>query len=443
MLTCPVVLPESVDLAVDDAVNVPEDAGPPGPSSCRTCSQRAAASTDTPAAEGESVPALVVAERFAIVPEWLLDSDVSDAAVRLYAVLLRYGQSSGRRMPSRRVLAHRLRKKSVDSVDRAMKELVAVGAVVVQHRREGGVNLTNRYVIRSTPPGTRTDDRIGGATGAARTGADEPPSSRSGRTGAATRHGGTGLVLGSGRTGAAGGGRVHAAGGGRRAAAGVAARVRPNPEQLTQSNTPPPQPSTGTSPPRAARRAPDDLPAGRSAAAGLSAPPSPEPAGETASGTTSEVARLLGSVDLKAVADRCRRLRQDLGLPARLWTAGHLGQVLVAAVRDHDRPAEAAVPALLAIAADPATRSPARLSCPGPWWDTSTAPQDAHDGSTGSAALGTGTSELEGLERRLAETDGARVALQRQAREELLGEGRPVTRLTVARRAVALLEEST
>ena len=43
--------------------------------------------------------ALDVEDRFAIVPEWLLDAEVSDAAVRLYAVLLRYGQSSGARMP--------------------------------------------------------------------------------------------------------------------------------------------------------------------------------------------------------------------------------------------------------------------------------------------------------------------------------------------------------
>ena len=41
-------------------------------------------------------------QRFAIVPEWLLDADVSDCAVRLYAVLLRYGQTSGSRMPAER-----------------------------------------------------------------------------------------------------------------------------------------------------------------------------------------------------------------------------------------------------------------------------------------------------------------------------------------------------
>ncbi len=92
-------------------------------------------------------------ERFSIVPEWVLDADVSDAAVRLYAVLLRFGATSGQRMPSRRTLADRLRKKSVDSVDRALKELVAVGAVEVTRRSRDGLNLTNRYLVRSTRPG--------------------------------------------------------------------------------------------------------------------------------------------------------------------------------------------------------------------------------------------------------------------------------------------------
>jgi hypothetical protein len=65
---------------------------------------------------------LVVEERFAIVPEWLLDADIGDCAVRLYAVLLRYGNSSGARMPGRATLARRLRKKSTDTVDRAMRD---------------------------------------------------------------------------------------------------------------------------------------------------------------------------------------------------------------------------------------------------------------------------------------------------------------------------------
>ena len=56
---------------------------------------------------------------------------MSDCAFRLYAVLLRYGQSSGRRMPGRALLAKRLHKASRDTVDRALKELVAIGAVTV------------------------------------------------------------------------------------------------------------------------------------------------------------------------------------------------------------------------------------------------------------------------------------------------------------------------
>src|SRR3954454_20151075 len=99
---------------------------------------------------------LVLEQHFAIVPEWVLDADISDAALRLYAVLLRYGQTSGNRMPGRRLLASRLHKRSRDSVDRALKELVGIGAVVVQHRRQGPVNQTNRYVVRSTSPQRRT-----------------------------------------------------------------------------------------------------------------------------------------------------------------------------------------------------------------------------------------------------------------------------------------------
>jgi hypothetical protein len=101
---------------------------------------------------GDTGTLTVEPQRFAIVPEWLLDADVSDCAVRLYAVLLRYGHTSGSRMPSRALLARRLKKASVDTVDRAMKELVALGAVHVERRRNGRRNLTNRYHLRATDP---------------------------------------------------------------------------------------------------------------------------------------------------------------------------------------------------------------------------------------------------------------------------------------------------
>jgi len=96
---------------------------------------------------------LVLEQCFAIVPEWITDAEISDCAFRLYAVLLRYGQTSGQRLPGRALLARRLHKGSTDTVDRALRELTAVGAVVVERRRVGRQNLTNRYHVRTTAPG--------------------------------------------------------------------------------------------------------------------------------------------------------------------------------------------------------------------------------------------------------------------------------------------------
>jgi hypothetical protein len=77
---------------------------------------------------------LVVEEqRFAIVPEWVIDADLPDAAFRLYALLLRYGNGSGQRMPARPTLARRMHR-SVDAIDRAMRQLVDAGMVRVEHR---------------------------------------------------------------------------------------------------------------------------------------------------------------------------------------------------------------------------------------------------------------------------------------------------------------------
>jgi len=69
---------------------------------------------------------------------------------------------------------------------------------------------------------------------------------------------------------------------------------------------------------------------------------------------------------------------------------------------DHGLPATTAIPALLAVAADPATHSPARVRCPGPWWDAPCAA--AHPGG-GSADRAAEVAELAGLEAILAEVD--------------------------------------
>ena len=303
---------------------------------------------------------LVVQEHFAIVPEWLIDADISDAAYRLYSVLLRYGQSSGTRMPSRALLARRLRR-SVDSIDRALKELVALGAVVIEHRRQGKEFLQNRYHLRTARPGTGT-----------------PP----------------------------GGSRNSAATPGRTDAATLAADLRSDPVVPTQEQTPPP-PSPPPAPRRAAtgrrRLSPEDV---------------------------QRLCQAIGVDDLETLAERCRAERRGVGRPTSLWTASGLAGLVHASIHDHGWPAAAVVPALLALAADPATKSPARLPCAGPWWEVA-------EPSTVSTSDDV---ELAALEARLAEADGARVVVQRNARQHLVAEGLTVTRLAVARKACELLD---
>jgi hypothetical protein len=120
---------------------------------------------------------IVADVRFAIVPEWVLDLEVSDRAVRLYALLARHADGDGSgAIPGRKRLAKRLRC-SVDSVDRAKAELVDAGALHVEHRFLDGRQTSNDYLVIRVPPGHpgRTAAADEGRTTAA------PP----GRTGAA------------------------------------------------------------------------------------------------------------------------------------------------------------------------------------------------------------------------------------------------------------------
>jgi hypothetical protein len=313
---------------------------------------------------------LVVEEaRFAIVPEWVIDAAVSDGAFRLYSLLLRYGNGSGSRMPSRQTLARRLRR-SVDAVDRAMRQLTEAGIVRVEHRRNGEQFLSNRYHVRTTAPaGVATAD-AGGRRSAA---TPEHPTTGSHKTAATP---------------------------GRTSAARVAAKVRHNPEILTDK-PPPPTP---------AHR-------GRSASAPL----------EEADHDLVEACAI---TDLDELARQCMTARQVLGKPTARWTARCLGVVIKLAVVTRGWPPASMEQALLTVARDPESRSPARVAEAGPWWDTQTLGADkAMDAD-----------ELAEMEARLAETDGLRPALQAQARAELTAEGMPVIRSTVARRACAILD---
>lgn len=90
---------------------------------------------------------------FALVPEWLLDADVSAQAIRLYAVLSRYADRDGNAYPSRKLLAERLKVRSKDTVDRALKELVDAHALTIRGRvDEAGDQTSNHYIVHRTAP---------------------------------------------------------------------------------------------------------------------------------------------------------------------------------------------------------------------------------------------------------------------------------------------------
>ena len=128
----------------------------------------------------------------------------------------------------------------------------------------------------------------------------------------------------------------------------------------------------------------------------------------------------------------CRDARLAVGAPVGRWAEEHFLAALHLAVRGRGWPAARAAVALQAVAADPASRSPMRLAEAGPWWDES--PQSTPAG-------GSEDSDLVAAEAALAEAGGLRVLVQREARAELAAEGAPVTRGSVARRAVLLLHE--
>lgn len=102
---------------------------------------------------------------WAAVPEWVLNRGVSDRAIHLYTRLSLYADyETGRAWPSRRALATDLGC-SMDSIDRALAELVICEAIEIQsRRRDNGSKTSNVYVVlRSLPAGLR----LGGGTDAA------------------------------------------------------------------------------------------------------------------------------------------------------------------------------------------------------------------------------------------------------------------------------------
>lgn len=93
--------------------------------------------------------------RFSIIPHWVIFSGISDGALRLYAVLMKYADgSTGQAFPSRATLAKAMNKKSVRSIDGYLRELRDVGALAVQRRRrnDSKENWTNLYTVKTEAP---------------------------------------------------------------------------------------------------------------------------------------------------------------------------------------------------------------------------------------------------------------------------------------------------
>ena len=90
--------------------------------------------------------------RFSIIPEWVIDADISDRAVRVYTLLARYADNETlQAFPSRDTLAKRAHC-NVKAVTRAIDELVTIGAVVKEHRKQGDSYQSNLYTLRRVGP---------------------------------------------------------------------------------------------------------------------------------------------------------------------------------------------------------------------------------------------------------------------------------------------------
>jgi hypothetical protein len=85
---------------------------------------------------------------FCIIPEWVLYSDITATAVRLYGTLQRYAdKETGACHPSRATLAAKCNC-TVKSIDRALAELIAIGAVRKKQRISSNGDMTsNQYTV--------------------------------------------------------------------------------------------------------------------------------------------------------------------------------------------------------------------------------------------------------------------------------------------------------
>ena len=93
--------------------------------------------------------------RFSIVPHWIIKHDISDRALRLYSVLAGFADSeTNQAFPGRTRLSKELRC-SLKSVDRAVGELEAIGAVRKKQRVKDGHYQSSLYTVVRIDPASR------------------------------------------------------------------------------------------------------------------------------------------------------------------------------------------------------------------------------------------------------------------------------------------------
>lgn len=87
---------------------------------------------------------------FEMIPHWLLDTEVSSHAVRLYLILRRHGNDRGVCFPGRKRLANQLHV-STSTIDRARAELSDAGAICYRTRvGTDGDYTSNEYHVHWT-----------------------------------------------------------------------------------------------------------------------------------------------------------------------------------------------------------------------------------------------------------------------------------------------------
>ena len=92
-------------------------------------------------------------DRWSAIPEEMTFSELSGNAMKVYAALLRFGNSSGRRFPAQETIAERCHL-SVNTVRARLRELEAAGWVdiIERERTRKGQRKSYEYVVHEVPP---------------------------------------------------------------------------------------------------------------------------------------------------------------------------------------------------------------------------------------------------------------------------------------------------